>query len=138
MPKHLRVCVFALTLLLAWSASMCAQTMPTTGNLASLHMGKAQVTCKACHVEGDPKTVTPEQSLASANGQCISCHGDAGKLAEALAPKLANRYINPHASHLVAIDCTTCHGGHAATSESYCLKCHEFNMPMPGAARSAK
>ena len=83
------------------------------GNLAAFHMGIVRVTCGACHVEGDPKSVSPEVALASANGQCVACHGDSAKLAIAVKSKLANRNINPHASHLVAVDCTACHAGHA-------------------------
>ena len=138
MPKHLRKCVFALILFLAWSTGINAQTKTTPSDLASVHRGKAQIECTACHVGGDPKSVTPEEALASVNKQCVSCHGNAERLAEELAPKLANRNINPHASHLVAIDCTACHAGHDRPGEAYCLKCHDFNMPMPGAARAAK
>ena len=136
MPKHLRKCVFALMLFLAWSTGISAQTK--AGDLASFHRSEAGVKCKECHVEGDPKSVTPEEALASINKQCVSCHGNAEQLAKELAPKLANRNINPHASHLVAVDCTACHAGHDRPGEAYCLKCHDFNMPMPGAARAAK
>jgi fumarate reductase flavoprotein subunit len=125
-------------LVFAWSAGINAQTKAMASDLASVHRSEARINCKECHVESDPKSVTPEEALATVNKQCISCHGNAEKLAKELAPKLANRYINPHASHLVAIDCTVCHAGHDRPGESYCLKCHDFNMPMPGAARAAK
>ena len=125
-------------LVFPWSAGINAQTKATANDLASVHRSEARIKCKECHVESDPKSVTPEEALATVNKQCISCHGNAEKLAKELAPKLANRYINPHASHLVAIDCTVCHAGHDRPGESYCLKCHDFNMPMPGAARAAK
>lgn len=120
-----------------WVSAALAQS--TTGNtdLASFHAKQVKVACTACHEKGDPKALPAEQSLATTNRKCESCHGDYAKLAEMVAPKLANKYINPHASHLVAIDCTTCHAGHAA-EESFCLQCHAFDMPMPGGARAAK
>lgn len=100
-------------------------------DLATVHAARVKLPCAACHGDTTPTALTPEESRATTNQQCVACHGDAAKLAAALAPKLANRHINPHAAHLVEIDCTTCHGGHAA-SESFCLQCHAFDMPMPG------
>ena len=75
-----------------------------------------------------------EDSLATANQNCINCHGDAKSLAVRLAPRLVHKEINPHQSHLVEIDCVTCHRGHAA-AEAYCQQCHAFDMPMPPRAK---
>ena len=78
--------------------------------------------------------MTPEESLDTANQNCVGCHGDAKALAEKLAPRLANKHVNPHASHLVELDCTTCHRGHKP-GEAYCLQCHAFEMQMPPKAK---
>jgi fumarate reductase flavoprotein subunit len=110
-------------------------SMGAVPDLASVHAERVEHSCKTCHGKGRPERLPAEESLAAVNGQCVACHGSGAALAEALAPKLANKHINPHASHLVAIDCTTCHRGHSA-SESFCLQCHDFDMPMPGRARA--
>lgn len=112
-------------------APAMAQSAPGAANLAAFHTAKAGATCTACHPDGDPASLVPEAALAAANRQCQACHGDAAQMARLSQPKLADPNINPHASHLVAVDCTVCHGGHAATSVSYCLQCHAFTMPMP-------
>ena len=106
-------------------------------DLATLHAERAALACSACHGDVAPLKLTAEESLATANRQCIVCHGSGAKLAEALAPRLPNKHVNPHASHLVEIDCATCHRGHAA-SESFCLQCHAFDMPMPGSASAGR
>ncbi len=138
----MRNAIIRLTTLLGiavWASAAVAQSAATPGDsdLASFHAKQVNLACTGCHEEGDPKALAAEQSLAATNRKCESCHGDYAKLAQVVAPKLANKHINPHASHLVAIDCTTCHAGHAA-GESFCLQCHAFNMPMPGGARAAK
>ncbi len=116
-------------------AVVLAQQSADAGSLAGHHVEKAKVGCAACHGSGDPSAVVPEETLAVVNRQCVTCHGDSGALAKAILPKLAHPDINPHDSHLVAVDCTVCHAGHASRSEAYCLKCHVFEMQMPGAAR---
>lgn len=108
-----------------------AQQPAAPDNLAALHATKVRLACNACHVEGDPASLSAEEALASVNRQCARCHGDSAKLAKDLLPKLPDRNINPHASHLVAVDCTVCHAGHTAAAEAYCQKCHAFVMPMP-------
>ena len=95
------------------------------------------MSCAACHPDGDPASMVPEAVLVAANRQCQTCHGDSAQMAKTSRTKLADPNINPHASHLVAVDCTVCHAGHASASESYCLKCHAFTMPMPRLAGSA-
>lgn len=119
----------ATSMALAQSASSAQ-----TPDLASMHAQRVQLDCKACHGKSKPDALSAEESLAAANRQCVACHGSGASLAEVLVPKLANKHINPHASHLVAIDCTTCHRGHSA-SESFCLQCHDFDMPMSGRAK---
>jgi fumarate reductase flavoprotein subunit len=46
-------------------------------------------------------------------------------------------WLNPHASHLGNIPCSSCHMGHQE-SKAYCLNCHKnFDMPIPGGAAKA-
>jgi fumarate reductase flavoprotein subunit len=104
-------------------------------DLAAFHMQNMKLACASCHGDKGPLAVSAEQSLATANQNCLNCHGDAKGLAEKIAPKLVHKEINPHAGHLVQIDCVTCHSGHTA-KEAYCNQCHAFDMPMP--PKSAK
>ena len=129
----------AVLLLLAALASVpvAAQSPNLSVALATFHASRAGLACAACHPEGDPASLAPEAALAAANRQCQGCHGDSAQVAKASRPKLADPNINPHASHLVAVDCTVCHAGHASVTESYCLKCHAFSMSMPKLAGSA-
>jgi fumarate reductase flavoprotein subunit len=117
----------------AFAAAALAQSPPP--NLASFHAQKLNLPCAACHGESNPAAVPPEQALATADQKCTGCHGDAKTVAAALRPKLKDKNINPHASHLVQIDCVTCHHGHTA-AESYCVQCHAFDMPMPPRAQA--
>jgi fumarate reductase flavoprotein subunit len=119
-------------------APAIAQPPSGTTPLAEFHATKPGLACTACHPDarGNPLSVTPEVALAAANRQCQTCHGDSAQMAKTSQPKLADPNINPHASHLVAVDCTVCHAGHATVSESYCLKCHAFTMPMPVLSRA--
>ena len=115
-----------------------AQTAPSTSaapNLASVHTEQSKLACNACHGDKMPTSVNAEEALAIVNGNCVNCHGDAKAMAEAILPKLKHKEINPHAGHLVQIDCVTCHHGHAA-GEAYCNQCHAFDLPMP--PRTAK
>ena len=107
---------------------------PTPPNLATVHAQQSKLTCTACHGDKTPTSVTAEESLATVNQNCLNCHGDAKSLAEKLAPKLVHKEINPHGSHLVEIDCVTCHRGHSA-GEAYCQQCHAFDMTMPPKAK---
>lgn len=102
-------------------------------SLADRH-GQRQIACTSCHASGKPMTLSAEASLKEANQACITCHGDEKRMAEISQPKLANRHINPHAGHLVALDCVSCHAGHKP-AKAYCLECHEFKMPMPRGKR---
>lgn len=124
---------FAALLCLAALAMPAAVAQPASGaaDLAGFHTTKVGADCGACHPDGNPASLAPEGVLAAANRQCQACHGDAAQMTKVSQPKLADPNINPHASHLVAVDCTVCHGGHAALSTSYCLQCHAFTMPMP-------
>jgi fumarate reductase flavoprotein subunit len=101
--------------------------------LADLHKSH-KLACKSCHGESKPQSLVPEEALARANASCVSCHGDMAKMAAVSKPKLANPHVNPHASHLVQIDCVTCHKGHEP-EQSYCVQCHAFDMPMPTARK---
>ncbi len=103
-------------------------------NLAAVHAQQSKLTCNSCHGDKTPTSVSAEESLATANQNCINCHGDAKAVAAALLPKLVHKEINPHASHLVQIDCVTCHHGHTA-GEAYCQQCHAFDMTMPPKAK---
>jgi fumarate reductase flavoprotein subunit len=116
------------------SATLAQSPAPTPPNLATAHAQQSKLACNACHGDKTPTSVTPEESLATVNQNCVNCHGDVKSLAEKLAPKLVHKEINPHGSHLVEIDCVTCHRGHAA-GEAYCQQCHAFDMTMPPKAK---
>lgn len=120
--------------LLSLSLSLpAALAQPSAGSatLADFHGAKAGLACTACHTGGDPTALMPEAALAAVNRQCQACHGDSAQVAKTTQAKLADPNINPHASHLVAVDCTVCHAGHTSARESYCIQCHAFTMPMP-------
>ncbi len=104
-------------------------------NLATVHAQQSKLACSACHGNKTPTSVSAEEALATANQNCINCHGDAKAVAAAILPKLKHKEINPHASHLVQIYCVTCHHGHAA-GEAYCQQCHAFDMTMPPKAKN--
>ena len=97
--------------------------------LAVFHKKVGKLACKDCHVNDDPESLLPEESLSLVNKQCMACHGTMNNVAAKITPKLANKHINPHAGHVVSIQCVSCHSGHE-TSEAYCTKCHAFDMPM--------
>jgi fumarate reductase flavoprotein subunit len=103
-------------------------------NLAAEHVEQMKLGCNACHGDKAPMSVSPEEALTTVNQNCVNCHGDTNAMAAAILPKLVHKDINPHASHLVQIDCVTCHHGHTA-SEAYCLQCHAFDMKMPPTAK---
>ncbi len=103
--------------------------------LATVHAQQSKLACNACHGDKTPTSVSAEEALATANQNCINCHGDQKAVAAALLPKLVHKEINPHASHLVQIDCVTCHHGHAA-GEAYCQQGHAFDMTMPPKAKN--
>ena len=88
-------------------------------DLASFH--KEMGGCKSCHTQ--PGKVSDSETHE--NQQCKSCHGDYSALAN---PKLK---IDPHASHLGDINCTSCHKGHEKP-KLYCNECHSFKgLEMP-------
>ena len=93
--------------------------------LAELHKAK-QIGCADCH--GTAKKIIVDDSEKGINQSCVGCHGDL----EAVGAK-AKGHINPHKSHLGQINCTACHSGHSR-SQAYCLKCHTYDMPIPGGA----
>ena len=106
-------------------------------DLASVHATRVGLPCNACHGAGNPVAETPESVLATANKNCTGCHGNSAGVSAQLKPRRGESHVDPHDSHLVAVDCTVCHSGHSTTSEAYCLRCHAFDMPMPGQARPA-
>ena len=124
----------AIGLAILCSAALAQSPTPTPPNLATAHAQQSKLACTACHGDKTPTSVTAEESLATVNQNCVNCHGDAKSLAEKLAPKLVHKEINPHGSHLVEIDCVTCHHGHSA-GEAYCQQCHAFDMTMPPKAK---
>ena len=93
--------------------------------LAELHKAR-QISCADCH--GTAKKITVDDSEKGINQSCIGCHGGL----DAVGAK-AKGHINPHKSHLGQLNCTTCHSGHSR-SQAYCLKCHTYDMPIPGGA----
>ena len=103
----------------------------------SMHGQRAKFTCKRCHDNSDPLAVSAEKALAALNATCVGCHGTAKELAKELAGRLRNKHVNPHDSHLVRIDCVTCHKEHETTT-SFCEQCHAFDMPMPGLGKPTR
>ena len=98
-------------------------------DLASFHEDIGKLDCKDCHTVNDPKVMPPEASLRLVNQKCMECHGTTANVAAKIGPRLVNKHINPHAGHVVSIECVTCHISHYP-SEAYCTKCHAFDMPM--------
>ena len=99
-------------------------------DLANIHAQK-DFFCATCH----RNDLIPDANATTINAQCISCHGGLEKVALTFK---GPSYLNPHASHLGSIPCTSCHFGHQE-SKAYCLNCHSnFNMPIPGGATAAK
>ena len=118
----------ACTLLFCGLAPSSASAQDDT-ELAVFHKQVGKLACKDCHGVADPEALLPEAALAAVNKQCMACHGTMNNVAAKITPKLANKHINPHAGHVVSIQCVTCHSGHE-TSEAYCTKCHAFDMPI--------
>ena len=93
-------------------------------HLANIHALK-NLSCSSCH----GSDVIPDASATAINAQCGACHGNLEKVAMTFK---GPSYLNPHASHLGNIPCTSCHLAHQQ-SKAYCLNCHtNFDMPIPG------
>ncbi len=115
------------TLLVLVSATLLlthagAQSPPAPGAGHGFLIDKhaaASLNCNACHMESPPAK-QPD------NAACAKCHGSAADL----ATKTAADQPNPHESHLGDIPCASCHHIHRA-SETYCAKCHNFDMKTP-------
>lgn len=122
----------ALAGLLLAAAPVWAQTSKPAPvpDLAAVHEEVGQLDCKDCH--GPTKRPAPqaEEALRIVNASCIKCHGSTATVAAKIAPRQANKHINPHAGHVVSIECVTCHVAHDAPSKAYCQNCHAFEMPM--------
>ena len=97
--------------------------------LFDLHKGK-QVGCADCH--GKEKDILLDDAESSVSGACVSCHGSLLRMSERSEERAKGKdYINPHVSHVGAMNCTVCHRAHEA-SAAYCNNCHTFNLPMAG------
>ena len=95
-------------------------------NLANIHAQKG-MTCSTCH----GNDLIPDANATGPNAQCGTCHGTMEKIAQAFK---GPSYLNPHASHLGNIPCSSCHAAHQE-SKAYCLNCHtNFDMPIQGGA----
>jgi hypothetical protein len=105
------------------AATASSTPAPPGGIIQGLLHGKhfdAGVPCAACHTETPPSTAADAST-------CLNCHGPLS----ALVAKTAGDRPNPHAqTHVGPIPCTACHHIHVA-SESYCNKCHTFDMTVP-------
>ncbi len=88
------------------------------GFLIDKHVA-AGIPCSSCHTETPP-------SKAPDNSACGKCHGSYADL----AAKTQAADPNPHASHLGAVPCSSCHHVHQA-SVTYCTQCHSFDMKTP-------
>jgi len=135
MHRTIVCAALVLAAVLASLTTASAQSGARMPDLAAYHVESLKLSCSTCHGDKSPLALNAEESLAVSNRMCLACHGDAKSLADKIAPKLAHKEINPHASHLVQIDCVTCHSAHQA-KETYCNQCHAFDMPMP--PRAAK
>lgn len=120
--------IAACALLFASLAPLAATAQDDTA-LADYHKKVGKLACRDCHGATKPESLTPEAALNHSDKQCMACHGTMANVAAKITPKLANKHINPHAGHIVGIQCVTCHSGHEE-SEAYCVKCHAFEMPM--------
>jgi nitrate/TMAO reductase-like tetraheme cytochrome c subunit len=97
-------------------------------HLANIHVQKS-LFCSTCH----GNDLIPDANASMINSQCSACHGGMEAVAQSFK---GPAYLNPHASHLGNIPCTSCHMGHQE-SKAYCLNCHtNFNMPIPGGRAS--
>ena len=92
-----------------------SQTASAEPFLADRH-ANYNADCASCHVNGAPAAGAVVEAKT-----CLSCH----QSYEALAKRTAAIKPNPHASHLLDIDCADCHKGHAA-SQAVCSGCHKF------------
>jgi fumarate reductase flavoprotein subunit len=104
--------------------SAAADDWAQSPHLAHIH-ALQKFSCSTCH----GSDLIPDANATAINTQCVTCHGDLQKVAPAFK---GPSYLNPHASHLGNIPCTSCHFGHQE-SKAYCLNCHtNFNVPIPG------
>lgn len=103
---------------------------PQTLDLATLHEEVGKLDCKDCHGAAKPKSVPAELALKTVNERCVACHGSMATVSNLIKPRLSNPHINPHDSHVVSIECVSCHLAHDRPSQAYCLGCHAFDMPM--------
>jgi nitrate/TMAO reductase-like tetraheme cytochrome c subunit len=98
-------------------------------HLANIHIQKG-LSCQTCH----GNDLIPDANASAVNAQCGTCHGGLEQVAQT---HKGPPWLNPHASHLGNIPCSSCHMGHQE-SKAYCLNCHKnFNMPIPGGAAKA-
>lgn len=134
--KILRVVVVASLAALFALATPAAPPEDWGPDRVSGHGGKRKLACKRCHADEDPRSLDAESSLARVDAQCVQCHGSFKDVAKQAAPRLKNRHVSAHDSHLTDVACVTCHREHGP-SESFCLACHAFDMPMPGGGKPA-
>lgn len=97
-------------------------------SLADFH-GKAGG-CVSCHGTNAVTPASVPDDERALNAACTNCHGGYDKL-----PKTGGA-IDPHHSHLGAINCTSCHTAHAQP-RLVCNDCHTFPNRMPFAEGAA-
>lgn len=114
------VLLCSLVLLIGSSMAWADGGASKTTFLSGIHK-KNQISCADCH----GKSLVVDDSETVLNKKCVECHGTFTKLANK-----KKEHINPHASHLGEVNCTTCHKGHTA-SKAYCNYCHSFGMKIP-------
>ena len=131
MKRLVRIVLAALVVAsFAWSCASALKEKPAAekpaaakGFLADIHQGK-QIGCDGCHGTAAGNVVDDNEQPV--NDNCVKCHGGLTEVA-----KKDTGHINAHKSHLGEINCTTCHHGHAS-SQIYCMYCHDFKMQIPG------
>jgi len=108
--------------------------------LGNVHQ-KAHVDCIDCHentlVEKAQETwwyatddfYDPPYKRDFGNEMCLKCHTDLERI---VAKTVVGENLNPHDSHLGALNCADCHKMHMQ-SKAACIDCHEFpfmaNLP---------
>ena len=108
--------------LLALAVTALISSTAVADSLADHH--NATGGCIVCHSSDKvvPNAV-PDDEYAL-NKSCTNCHGGYDRLAN------KSKKIDPHASHLGQVNCTSCHTAHD-TPKLVCNDCHSFTNKMP-------
>ena len=129
------LCLLFPAVLLGAADTGVAPTLAEKTLLSELHKGN-QVGCADCH--GKDKDISLDDAEIAVSGACIGCHGSVLQMADRSEERAKGKeFINPHVSHIGAINCTVCHRGHEQ-SVAYCNSCHTFDLQMAGGSAEKK